>query len=313
MEQDLHPWGCYMAAKLPKEHPLVAVDSTHADQGLEGVFLGWHDTTPSAWMYSVQLQLVMLVQDAIFHHDMDYLFLDPSCIVTPGTLTADQINEMHSTDLESGESLEAQAERSEEGGAEHVGTFRDELTEILEELKKPLKEVLEQATRQLRKRVRELETRAGVDLGTDLMDDVPEDTTIRDSEIRKHYSEWTSGAQVPLTADSEIDSLKDQQLGHCLAHHHFVIKLPADWYPPELATKRAGYIMVKQCWNSKGKQYLDCDILEPIKYSGSKMLLPISEPKLSKQKIERGEREHYQWHMRKLLDTVFAKPRTLEG
>eukprot|EP00961_Rhodomonas_salina_P280705 3791920-Rhodomonas_salina.2 len=185
----------------------------------------------------------------------------------------------------------AQAELLEEGGAEHVRTFRDNLTEILEELKKPLKEVPEQATRQLRKRVRELETHAGVDLGTDPTDDVPADTTIRDSETRKHYSEWTSGAQVQLTA--EIDRLKDQQLGRCLAHHRFVIKLPADWYQHELATKRAGYIMVKQCWNSKGKQYLDCYILEPVKYRGSKMVLPILEPKLSKQQIKRGKREHY--------------------
>eukprot|EP00961_Rhodomonas_salina_P164853 2221459-Rhodomonas_salina.1 len=56
-DRDLHPWGCYMVEKLPKEHPLVQVDSTHADWGLEGVFLGWHDTTPSACMYSVRLQL----------------------------------------------------------------------------------------------------------------------------------------------------------------------------------------------------------------------------------------------------------------
>eukprot|EP00961_Rhodomonas_salina_P024195 325873-Rhodomonas_salina.1 len=95
-----------MVAKLPKEHPLVQVDSTHADQGLEGVFLGWHDTMPSAWMYSVSLQLVMLVQDAVFDHDGDYPFLDLTCIVTPGTLTADQINEMHATDLKLGETLE---------------------------------------------------------------------------------------------------------------------------------------------------------------------------------------------------------------
>eukprot|EP00961_Rhodomonas_salina_P151988 2046140-Rhodomonas_salina.1 len=39
LERDLHPRGCYMVAKLPKEHPLVQVDSTHVDRGLEGVFL----------------------------------------------------------------------------------------------------------------------------------------------------------------------------------------------------------------------------------------------------------------------------------
>eukprot|EP00961_Rhodomonas_salina_P039651 532600-Rhodomonas_salina.1 len=94
-ERDLRPWGCYMVAKLPKEHPLVQLDSMHADQGLEGVFLGWHDTTLSAWMYSVKLQRIMSVQDAVFHHDYEYQFLNPTSIITPGTLTADQVNEMH--------------------------------------------------------------------------------------------------------------------------------------------------------------------------------------------------------------------------
>eukprot|EP00961_Rhodomonas_salina_P168776 2274398-Rhodomonas_salina.2 len=53
---------------------------------------GWHDTTPSAWMYSVRLQLVMLVKDTVFDHDRDYPFLDPTSIIKQGTLTADQIN-----------------------------------------------------------------------------------------------------------------------------------------------------------------------------------------------------------------------------
>eukprot|EP00961_Rhodomonas_salina_P182803 2468129-Rhodomonas_salina.1 len=33
MERDLHPWGCYAVGKLPKEHPLVSVNTTHADRG----------------------------------------------------------------------------------------------------------------------------------------------------------------------------------------------------------------------------------------------------------------------------------------
>eukprot|EP00961_Rhodomonas_salina_P077428 1038488-Rhodomonas_salina.1 len=171
LERDLHPWGCYMVAKLPKEHPLVQVDSTHADPGLEGVFLGWHDTTPSAWMYSVRLQRLMLVKDAVFDHDRDYPFLDLTSIIKPGSLTADQINEMHATDLESGDSefmeeteavqsaaatKSAQHNKSEDGGAEQVRGFRDELgslTEIMQNLKEPLTDVTASTTnRQLRKR-----------------------------------------------------------------------------------------------------------------------------------------------------------------
>eukprot|EP00961_Rhodomonas_salina_P109492 1473905-Rhodomonas_salina.2 len=104
-----------------------------------------------------------------------------------------------------------------------------------------------------------------MDLGTEPTDVVQENlnttilnttnTPIQDRKLRQHYSEWTNGAQTPLTA--EIDCLKDQQLGRCLAHHQFIVKLelPADWFQPELSTRRDGYIMIMRCWNSKGKHY----------------------------------------------------------
>eukprot|EP00961_Rhodomonas_salina_P212498 2869930-Rhodomonas_salina.3 len=100
----------------------------------------------------------------------------------------------------------AQQNVSEDGGAERVGTFRDELTEVLEELKKQLKEVQEQATRQLCKRVSELETRTGTDLGTDSADNVTDNTTIQDSQLRKHYSDWTNGSQVRCKTSGRLVS-----------------------------------------------------------------------------------------------------------
>eukprot|EP00961_Rhodomonas_salina_P078540 1056082-Rhodomonas_salina.1 len=136
-------------------------------------------------------------------------------------------------------------------------------------------------------------------------------TTIqRDRTLRKHYSEWMNGAQVQLAA--EIDCLKDQQLGRCLAHHRFVVKYPADWFPPDMPTTKEGYIMAKRSWSSKGKHYLDCDVLQPVEHRGCKIVLPISEPPLSKKQIKAGERKNYLWWLRKLLDTVFNEPRTLE-
>eukprot|EP00961_Rhodomonas_salina_P255311 3450566-Rhodomonas_salina.1 len=115
----------------------------------------------------------------------------------------------------------ARTEESEDWGAAQVGTFKDKLTEILEALKKQLGTIPEQPTRQIRKQVRELETRTGMDLGMEPTDVVPENpnttvlnttnTPIWDWKLRQHYSEWTNGVQIPLTA--EIDSLKDQQLG----------------------------------------------------------------------------------------------------
>eukprot|EP00961_Rhodomonas_salina_P160461 2160181-Rhodomonas_salina.1 len=131
---------------------------------------------------------------------MDFPFLDQTCIITPGTLTADQItNEMHDTDTKLGESMETDEEAlsaaptqpeqqtvSEDGGAE----------------RRQLKEVPEQATRQLRKRVCELETRTGKDLGTNSVDNVTDNTTNRDRQLRKHYSDWTNAVVAPQHVQS---------------------------------------------------------------------------------------------------------------
>eukprot|EP00961_Rhodomonas_salina_P150005 2019620-Rhodomonas_salina.1 len=57
---------------------------------------------------------------------------------------------------------------------------------------------------------------------------------------------------------AEIAELKDNQLGLCLAHHCFVMKLPADWFPKSVDTQADGAIMARHCYGSKGKYYLDC-------------------------------------------------------
>eukprot|EP00961_Rhodomonas_salina_P252464 3412445-Rhodomonas_salina.2 len=211
---------------------------------------------------------------------------------------------MHTTDLKSGESMEkeeeamsaaptqpAQNNESEVGGADQVGTFQDELTDMLAELKKQVQEIQVQESRQLRKRVLEMETSTGADLGTTPTDNVPTNTTIQDRKLRQHYLEWTNGAQVPLAAEIDLLNLKDPQLGRCLAHHQFMIKYLADWFPPEMSAAQDGHLMVKRCWSSKGKHYVYCDVLE---------------------QIEKGERKNYVWWLRKLLDTVFDEPKTLE-
>eukprot|EP00961_Rhodomonas_salina_P223553 3023017-Rhodomonas_salina.1 len=58
VERDLHAFGCYMVAKLGSDHQLVSesVNKTHTDRGMEGAFLGWHDSTPTCYMYSFRLQ-----------------------------------------------------------------------------------------------------------------------------------------------------------------------------------------------------------------------------------------------------------------
>eukprot|EP00961_Rhodomonas_salina_P142674 1920718-Rhodomonas_salina.1 len=68
--------------------------------------------------------------------------------------------------------------------------------------------------------------------------------------MTKHYKAWTHGSQIPMTA--EIAVLKDNQLGRCLAHHCFVMKLPADWFPKSVGTQADGAIMARHCYGSKG-------------------------------------------------------------
>eukprot|EP00961_Rhodomonas_salina_P153129 2061737-Rhodomonas_salina.2 len=199
MEQDLHPWGCYVVAKLPKEHPLVSVNTTHADRGIEGAFLGWHDSTPTCWIYSFRLQRILCMQDVVFNHDDEYPFMDPSCLVTPGILLDDQVVEMHKTDLKFGEwmdeeelsQLPTQPANTMESEIEQDDRQRtDPVTEPLREIAKTLwdptllrdnsditRDTPEQ--RQLRKRVRDTEFETGIPISND----IPRDT----KATKKHY------------------------------------------------------------------------------------------------------------------------------
>eukprot|EP00961_Rhodomonas_salina_P213084 2877675-Rhodomonas_salina.2 len=91
IESNLHPWGCYVVVKLSKEHPLVSENTTHSDRGIKGVFLGWHYSTPTCWICSFSRQCILSMQDVVFNHNNEYPFLDPSCLVTPGILSDDQV------------------------------------------------------------------------------------------------------------------------------------------------------------------------------------------------------------------------------
>eukprot|EP00961_Rhodomonas_salina_P115068 1548468-Rhodomonas_salina.1 len=62
---------------------------------------------------------------------------------------------------------------------------------------------------------------------------------------------------------AEIAELKDNQLGRCLVHHRFVMKLPADWFPKSVGTQADGAILARHCYGSKGKYCLNCEIVTP--------------------------------------------------
>mmetsp|Transcript_30795 Transcript_30795/g.63767 ORF Transcript_30795/g.63767 Transcript_30795/m.63767 type:complete len:332 (+) Transcript_30795:555-1550(+) len=78
LHRDLHPFGCYIIGKLPREHPLVP-NTTLSDRGLEGAFLGWDLSTPTVWMWSFRLKKPVRLHDPVFYDDR-FPFADPSCL-----------------------------------------------------------------------------------------------------------------------------------------------------------------------------------------------------------------------------------------
>jgi hypothetical protein len=208
LELDLHPRGCYMVAKLPSEHPFVQENKTHADLGLEGVFLGWQDTTPSCFMYSLRQQRIIRTQDGVFEHDTDYPFLMPECIATQGILTPDQIVDMHVKDLKSGEWMGYDRTASQastrpasptttapqDGGA--VAGLREDLETLKEtakQLLEPLRDISMDSEPLLRLSTRILQEVTSVQ--TDPATGQQPRTAA--AAKQKQYPGWTSGAQVP--------------------------------------------------------------------------------------------------------------------
>ena len=97
-ERDLRAWGCLVTGRLPTEHPLVQVDKTNADRSLQGAFLGWHDTSPTFWMYSFKLQRVLRLCDPIFS-EASMPFADPTVLLNKNELTDEMVLKMHGEDI----------------------------------------------------------------------------------------------------------------------------------------------------------------------------------------------------------------------
>eukprot|EP00961_Rhodomonas_salina_P057160 768658-Rhodomonas_salina.1 len=59
--------------------------------------MGWHDTTPTFWMYSFRLEKVVRMCDAVFSKSK-LPFHDPSVLVNSGDLTDEMVAAMHVAD-----------------------------------------------------------------------------------------------------------------------------------------------------------------------------------------------------------------------
>eukprot|EP00961_Rhodomonas_salina_P250006 3379151-Rhodomonas_salina.1 len=110
------------------------------------MFLGWYDTTLSCYIYCLKIQLILRVQDTVFEHNCDYPFLNPDCVITPGTLTGEQIVQMHLADEKEGMWMEDHddtksqaATQLADGGALRVREELTSLQDIVTQLQEPLK------------------------------------------------------------------------------------------------------------------------------------------------------------------------------
>ncbi len=72
----------------------------------------------------------------------------------------------------------------------------------------------------------------------------------------------SNGANILPTA--HITTLKDTQLARSLAHHKFVMHMPADWFvDPITGEQEAATIMATRAHAINGYHFVDCKFLSP--------------------------------------------------
>eukprot|EP00961_Rhodomonas_salina_P179639 2424071-Rhodomonas_salina.1 len=95
LHRDLHPFGCYVIGKLPRDHPLVT-NTTNSDRGLEGAFLGWDLKTLTVWIWSFKKRAPVRLHYQVFF-DRKFPFRDPNVLVNR-ELSAAEVKRMHDKD-----------------------------------------------------------------------------------------------------------------------------------------------------------------------------------------------------------------------
>ena len=103
LHRDLYPFGCYVIGHLSRESPDVP-DTTHSDRGLEGCFLGWDVSTPTAWIWSFRKKEAVRMHDPIFYGKL-FPFSDPSILLNRD-ITREEIDAMRRHDPEAGFAVE---------------------------------------------------------------------------------------------------------------------------------------------------------------------------------------------------------------
>jgi len=207
LHRDLHPFGCYLIGKLPREHPQVT-NTTLSDRGLEGAFLGWDLSTPTVWLWSFRLRKPVRLHDPVFYDSL-FPFDDPSCLLNKD-LTAEEIATMH-----------RQGDTLFEEGSHLPDVADEELTESDED-----EESCSTPPTQPREPVCHPKP-AQQQLPTPTPTPTP---PIPSPAPRPTTRSQTSPSASPSVSDSaSLDVLSDKQLGRAVVHHKMILQVPKDW------------------------------------------------------------------------------------
>ena len=273
VDRDLIPPGCWIAGHLTREHPLVQEDVTHADRAIEGVFLAWDLSTPTAWLYSFKYRKIMRMDvKAVARHL--YPFRDPTCVVNRQSFTWDQIHHL--------QNLSPEDFGPEEGAPSTRASAKAQSPAIEGE-----------------KAARNEQSRAGNQA------EQQEGDQNQDREVQQP-SKLARKPKTPadISLDTPLEELKDRQLADVLAHYEFTFKLPHDyWKNPKTDQHQEVIVKAKKGYTIKRHSYLDVVFVSPgeaVQYAP--MQLPVSAGKANL---------YSRWNLRIALDHTFKDPKTL--
>mmetsp|Transcript_29944 Transcript_29944/g.61572 ORF Transcript_29944/g.61572 Transcript_29944/m.61572 type:complete len:247 (+) Transcript_29944:34-774(+) len=226
LSRDLHPFGCYVIGRLPREHPEV-IDTTHSDRGLEGAFLGWDLHTPTVWLWSFRKKKAIRMHDPVFYNTR-FPFKNPDILLNRD-LTLAEVREMHAVDLETGETATGE-DAVMEADDDEYSTPPTQPMHPTPQPTKPAPAAAAPPNTRSRSPTPTPDTPesppAPAPAATarpntrSRSSTPPPDPSVNHRDVRT----WVRGSDIPL--DASLRLLSDKQLGRALAHHKLVLQLP---------------------------------------------------------------------------------------
>ena len=280
LERDIQVWGCYCTGHLPREHPLV-IDATNDDHSVEGVFLGWDTSSPTAWIWSVKYRKEMRMADPQFHSHL-FPFLDPQCLVNAKDLPDATVVDMHATDA----ALEVV--ESDDDGRQSTPPTPPSATPQSQQSTQPHRkepELNNAPARVLRPRDKHPPT------------PLPAPPPAQPTTLPVSRKRASTGQDTDLD-DTPLATVPDKRLASALVQHKVPLRVPAPWWiHPDTGQHCACTVLPTKRYNEHKRTYVDCDIVAPT---------DLTVPTDLRLQITGG-----QYSVRDLLDINFNFPQTL--